>query len=128
MSLIHNLRRKEIGLILASVFTVLLLHAEEADAGAACNPFKTIGTYCNTSSHNDINSALVALMQYILSVLGPVVLIFIVIAGVKYMVSAGSEENIKSSKRMLIGAVTGMAVALLAYTVLKVILDILNTP
>jgi hypothetical protein len=66
------------------------------------------------------------LIGYVLGLIGSIALLFIVIAGMMYMTSAGNEERIASSKKMLTGAIIGVAIALLAYGFLQVILKILN--
>jgi hypothetical protein len=43
-----------------------------------------------------------------------------------YMTSAGNEEKIASSKKILTGAVIGLGIALLAFSLLQVVLSVLN--
>ena len=66
------------------------------------------------------------MLGYILGLIGSIALLFIIIAGVMYMTSAGNEERIASSKKILNGAVIGLIIALLAYSLLQVIMTVLN--
>ena len=66
------------------------------------------------------------MLGYILGLIGSIALLFIIIAGVMYMTSAGNEERISSSKRILSGAVIGLMIALLAYGLLHVIMTVLG--
>ena len=83
-----------------------------------CNPLRgTIGTFVEAGE---------TLLGFILGLIGSIALLFIIIAGVMYMTSAGNEERISSSKRILSGAVIGLMIALLAYGLLHVIMTVLG--
>ena len=66
------------------------------------------------------------MIGYILGLIGSVALLLIIIAGIMYMTAAGVEEKITSSKRILTGAVIGLGIALLAFSLLQVIMSVLN--
>jgi len=66
------------------------------------------------------------IIGYILGLIGSVALLLIIISGAMYMTSAGSEERIASSKKILTAAVIGLAIALLAYSLLLVIMTVLG--
>lgn len=90
-----------------------------------CNPKDPF--YCNPIPPiNTLTQAGETLIAYILGLIGSIALLFIIIAGLMYMTSAGSEERIANSKRILTGAVIGLGIALLAYSLLQVIITILN--
>jgi len=94
---------------------------------AACNP--NAWSYCNPIPTIDtISQAAETFLGYLLGLIGSIALLLIIIAGVMYMTSAGSEDKISTSKRILSGAVIGLGVALLAYSLLQVIISILNAP
>ena len=82
-----------------------------------CNPLR--GTVDNFVQAGE------TLLGYILGLIGSITLLIIIIAGTIYMTSAGSEEKIATSKRVLSGAVIGLIIALLAYSLLQVIISIL---
>ena len=66
------------------------------------------------------------MIGYILGLIGSVALLLVIIAGIMYMTSAGNEEKIASSKKILTGAVIGLGIALLAFSLLQVLLSVLN--
>jgi len=66
------------------------------------------------------------MIGYILGLIGSVALLLVIIAGIMYMTSAGNEEKIASSKKILTGAVIGLGIALLAFSLLQVVLSVLN--
>lgn len=86
--------------------------------GIPCNPLEgTVGT---------LSEAIIIIIRYLLSIIGIISLIFMVISGIKYMTSTGSEEKIKSAKEALYSSALGLAIALAAYGILEVIVWILN--
>lgn len=91
-----------------------------------CDP--RTSNYCNPLRRtiSDIVQGGEKLISYVLGLIGSIALLFIVIAGMMYMTSAGSEARIESAKNILKGAVIGMAIALLAYGFLQIILNVLN--
>jgi len=101
------------------------LQASIALAAATCGP--AVGIYCNATTTPSLRDAIILIIKYLLSLIGIVCLIFMVIAGVKYMTSAGSEQKVTSAKEAFSSAVLGLVIALLAYGILDVIQTILNT-
>ena len=96
-------------------------------AGAQCGAH--LNLFCNPleSKTNNIADGVALVALYLLSIIGIITLVFMVIAGIRYIFSAGSEEKMKSAKDALYSSGLGLAVALLAYTILSVIHDILNS-
>ena len=90
----------------------------DPDAWFFCNPLR--------GSVETIVQAGETLLGYILGLIGSIALLFIIIAGMMYMTSAGNEERISSSKKILSGAVIGLMIALLAYGLLHVIMTVLG--
>ncbi len=92
---------------------------------AACGP--SVGVFCNTLSTDSISGAIILVIQYLLSIVGILSLFFIVIGGIKYMLSAGNEEKMKSAKDTTYSAGLGLAIALMAYGILEVLNTILQS-
>ena len=65
-------------------------------------------------------------MNYLLGLVGSIALLFLIIAGVMYMTAGGSEEKITTAKRILTGAIIGLGIVLLAYSLLAEINKILS--
>lgn len=95
-------------------------------AAPTCGP--TIGIPCNPieSKISTLSDAIIVITLYLLSLIGLIALLFIVFAGIKYMLSVGDEEKMKSAKNAFSSAVFGLIVALMAYGILSVINNILN--
>ncbi|MCK4592615.1 hypothetical protein KAT63_04230 [Candidatus Parcubacteria bacterium] len=83
-----------------------------------CNPLRgTVGTLVEGGEK---------MIGYILGLIGSVALLLIIISGIMYITSTGNEEKIASSKKILTGAVIGLGIALLAFSLLQVVLSVLN--
>ncbi len=86
-----------------------------------------VGVFCNVISVDSLAGAIILLIGYLLSIVGILSLFFIIIGGVKYMLSAGNEEKMKSAKDTTYSAGLGLAIALMAYGILEVLNTILQS-
>ncbi|MCK4891758.1 MAG: DUF1634 domain-containing protein [Candidatus Pacebacteria bacterium] len=95
--------------------------------GAVCDPNAYF--YCNTlrSTVDTIVQGGEKMIGYILGLIGSIALLLMIIAGIMYMTAAGVEEKITSAKKILSGAIIGLGIALLAFSLLQVLLSILNS-
>jgi len=83
--------------------------------------------FCNTlaGTVDNIVDAGETMIQAILGLIGTIALLFLIIAGIMYMTAAGDEEKIKSAKRVITGAIIGLGISLLAFSLLQAIIGIL---
>ena len=93
------------------------------DVGVFCNPFTVSPSGIKIST---IPEALIVITLYLLSIIGIITLLFMVVAGIKYILSAGNEERMKSAKDAFYYSGTGLAIAVLAYSILFLVQEILN--
>jgi len=115
----RNLLKTYLFLLLMFIFTA---HIASAQCGTHlslfCNPLK--------SKTNSIAEGLALTALYLLSVAGIITLAFMVIAGIRYIISAGNPEKMKSAKDALFSAGSGLAIIVLSYTILSIIHGILS--
>jgi len=95
-------------------------------ASAQCGT--RLSLFCNplAAKTNSIAESLTLVALYLLSIVGIITLAFMVIAGVRYIISAGNPEKMKAAKDALFSAGFGLVIILLAYTILSIIHGILN--
>ena len=95
-------------------------------ANAQCN--SQLGLFCNplAAKTNSIAEGITLVALYLLSLAGIITLAFLVIAGIRYIISAGNEEKMKSAKDALFSAGYGLAIIILSYAILSIIYGILN--
>lgn len=91
--------------------------ASPATGGSYVNPLPGIHT---------LTEAATVMIQAILGLIGTIALLFLIIAGIIYITAAGEEEKIKKAKGIITGTIVGLGIALLAFSFLQVIVEILN--
>ena len=62
-----------------------------------------------------------SIINYILGVLGVLAILAIIVSGVRYATSAGNDKQMEAAKNGLLYSITGLAIVLLAYTILATI-------
>ena len=70
---------------------------------------------------NNVGDYIRAVYNYALIILSILASIMIIVAGIQYVGSAGSQEMIGSAKKKISGAIIGLALAYMSYTILNMI-------
>jgi len=63
----------------------------------------------------------------LLSIAGAIAVIFLLIGGFQYVTSRGNEEAMESAKKTIFGAIIGVVVIAMSYTIVVIINNILTT-
>lgn len=92
-------------------------------AFAVCNADSSF--FCSAVSFNSLEEGGDRIIGMILGTIGSIALLLFIISGIMYMTAAGAEEKITAAKKILTGTVIGLAIAMLAYSLLKVLISIL---
>jgi len=74
-----------------------------------------------TCSLNDIVQMVVNLSDIIIGVIGSIVLLFFVYGGVVMLTSAGNKERVTQGRRIILGALTGLAIIFFSYAIISYI-------
>jgi len=93
----------------------------DTSAGYFCNPLNTGGE--GTDTFADV---VILAIQVLLSLVGIFALFFLIVGGIKYVVAAGSEENMESAKHTITSALTGLVLALISYGIVIGLEEILK--
>ncbi len=122
MNKTKNINRQTFSLVLFSLlfFSANSFLAKAFDCGTAK------GIFCPVTAYTEITKFIIVAMQYLFSVIALFCLLFMIIAGIKYITSAGSEEKITSAKNSMTSAAFGLIIAVMAYAILSIINMILN--
>jgi TRAP-type C4-dicarboxylate transport system permease small subunit len=64
-------------------------------------------------------------LEIALSLIGAISALFIIIGGFKYVAARGNEEQQEAAKKTLTGAVIGLVFALLAFSIVRIISEII---
>ena len=83
-------------------------------------------TFSNPINATTFEELIVSIINWLLAIIGSIVLLFIIIGGIMYMTAAGNEEQIKRAKRILFYTILGFAVILISYSLIQEIKKILG--
>jgi hypothetical protein len=75
---------------------------------------------------SDLVKIAIAATKIILGLTGTVTLIAFVYGGFLFLISAGSSERISSAKAVIKGAVVGMAIVFLSFTIITIVFKMLD--
>lgn len=88
-----------------------------------CNGISNVN---NLSGREGIVEALVGIAQFLTFIAAGVAVLFMVFGGYKYMSSNGDSEKAESGKSTLVNASIGLAIAILAYTIVFILSSVLS--
>jgi TRAP-type C4-dicarboxylate transport system permease small subunit len=71
---------------------------------------------CNT---NSLNASVAGITETLLTVAGAIAVIIIIVGGLTYITSSGDSSRIKQAKDIILYAVIGLIVAILAFAIVK---------
>ncbi|PIS42405.1 MAG: hypothetical protein COT24_03715 [Candidatus Kerfeldbacteria bacterium CG08_land_8_20_14_0_20_40_16] len=74
----------------------------------------------------DLQATVIAIIQWILGLLGLIAVIMILIGGFKWMTAGGNEEKIESAKKLLTAAIIGLVIILLAWAIVIFAIGVLS--
>ena len=101
--------------ITAGLFSLAVL-AAPAVAFAQVNINEGFGGTFGLGSA-DLESTVIAIVQWVLGFLGLVAVIMILIGGFQWMTAGGNEEKVASAKKIISAAVIGLIIVLLAWAI-----------
>jgi len=77
----------------------------------------------NDVTETTFATAIAEIIKITLSFLGVIFIVLIVYAGFLWMTSAGNEEKVKKAKDIMVAAIIGVAIVLLAYAITYFVID-----
>ena len=89
----------------------ITMAACDPSAGYFCSPLDTGGT--GTDSFADV---LILVVQALVSLVGILAFFFVVVGGIRYIISAGNGDAMESAKHTITSALTGLILATIAYS------------
>lgn len=85
-------------------------------AQKALNKTKTAGTKAGLGEAA-VETTIGSLIQYVLSIVGIILLILIIYGGVMWMTARGNEEQVKKARNILRNAIIGVIIVFMAYAI-----------
>ena len=87
------------------------------------NPFGNLLDSLNYTSFDNLTDFLSNIIQFAMTFAVIIAVVAVLVAGFKYITSAGDSEKVKSSTQSLIFALVGLVIVFLAPTLIKFILN-----
>ena len=84
--------------------------------------FKNNQYICGYGDEGDATKMVTNILEAVFGIIAIIATIVIIIAGIMYMTSRGSEEQVKKAKNAILYAVIGLIVSLAAYAIVKFVL------
>lgn len=81
----------------------------------------------NPIPYNSPQDLLIAIAKYLMGIIGIVAVVMIIYGGFRMVVSAGNTEQVEKARSTLTWAVAGFALALLAYSIIAIVQNALQT-
>jgi cytochrome bd-type quinol oxidase subunit 2 len=69
------------------------------------------------SSGKDAGATVTQIISYVMWIIGVVSVLMVIIGGIMYASAAGDESKTAKARKVIIGAVVGLAITLLAFTI-----------
>lgn len=112
--------------IILALFAPLNAFAEEDSGGSggsktfdACKHVKTQGTAVCAGSETKVEDVVKNIISILFWIIGILAVIVIIYAGITFITAAGNPSKVAQAKTMIIYAVIGLAVAILAYAIVN---------
>ncbi|MGH7156729.1 MAG: pilin [Candidatus Saccharimonadales bacterium] len=129
------INRFSIALVIITSFLILVPALARADCTSCgstqsaiqCGVNSAASGDCNTKPTGDLNTTVKDIVTVLSVLVGVAAVIMIIIAGLRYVTSAGSAEGAKSARNMLLYAIIGLVIVALAQIIVHFVLNQTST-
>lgn len=83
------------------------------------------GVPCNVGN-NTLTGLIIRVIQIILALAGLVAVLVLIIGGFRYVTSFGNEEVTGAAKKMILNALLGIVIIILAFVIVQVVINVTN--
>jgi len=81
---------------------------------------------CGEYEISDFVMFLIKISDFILGIVGSLALLFIIYGGVLFLISGGNKDTVAKGKRAIVGAVIGLILVFLSFTIINFVMEGLN--
>lgn len=109
--------------MMIGAITILSMIPAAGAAGAILNPGDNPAVIgAATGGETSIRGLALTVIDYFLGFLGLVAVIMVIYGGVTYVISAGNDEAIQNAKKIIMYALIGIIIVLLAFVAVRAVL------
>ncbi len=80
-----------------------------------------LNIFSNISGAPNIGEVIMNVIKFVLGIVGALTLLVVIIGGLRYVMSAGNQDQMEGAKKTLLYAVIGFIVIILAYTIVTLV-------
>jgi hypothetical protein len=110
------------------IYSIGFLWALGAQAVVRDNPAKNLFFDIGGVGGNTPSTVIGGLIVMFLGLAGTIATALIILGGVQYMISGTNEDLAKKGKSTVISAVVGLIIIILSYTIITVVMRVLQSP
>jgi len=114
---------------LVGVFALALLVPAVVDAkNTTSDPLKLLDETANKSgqtSSRELPDVIGSIIQWVLGIVGVILLVMFIYGGVLYATSAGNEDKTETAKKVMLYAIIGVVIIALAFVLTKYVIQAL---
>lgn len=102
------------------------------DRNDPCYPGRSVNDIClperpaGAPVFNSVSGLVGEILIILIMAAGLIATVFVVVGGYKYLTAGGEEEQVKTAKKMLSNALIGLVVVLLAYSIIRITLNLVG--
>lgn len=82
---------------------------------------------CNPLPVTNIKDLILQITKYVMGIIAVLSVVMIIFAGFRMVISGGNEKAVGAAKSMIVAAVSGLVVSLLAFTIIAIVQNVLTT-
>lgn len=86
----------------------------------------TIGPPYGASGPQNINELIGNITTWVLGIAGGIAILFIILAGLRYITAHGASKQTEAAKTALTNAIIGLVIVVLSYTIVMIVIGVLT--
>jgi len=102
---------------------IVLLFSLSSPAFAQLEELEKVAEEAGIGAEENLPTRIGQIISITLSILGVILVIILIIGGIVWMTAAGNPEQLKKAKAMILNAVIGLIVVLLAYAIASFLVE-----
>ncbi|MBX4205161.1 MAG: hypothetical protein KW788_03185 [Candidatus Doudnabacteria bacterium] len=99
-----------------------------AQVRSVCSSAGGTGLLCTFGGANTISGLILAVINIILALAGLIAVLVLIIGGFRYVTSFGNEEVTGQAKKMILNAILGIIIIILAFVIVQVVQNLFLHP
>src|ERR1051326_7693707 len=114
----------QIATIILGFMMIIIPWVASAQLHSVCIYIGGTGLNCDIGGQNTITGIILEVINIILALSGLIAVLVLIIGGFRYVTSFGNEGAVDQAKKMILNAILGIIIIILAFVVVKVVQNV----